>query len=436
MHTDHPSQDPPRNGIDAGFSVDGMTTASVDVDTARRDYAALVDRGLSLDITRGKPSPEQLDLANGLLTLPGDGSFKAEDGTDVRNYGGLKGLPELRRIFAGALQVPVGQLLAAGNSSLELMHDAVVQALLSKLPGAERRWADEPTLKFLAPVPGYDRHFALTERFGIELVPVAMTAEGPDMDAVETLVAEDPAVKGIWCVPKYSNPTGVTFSDDVVKRLATMRTAAPDFRIFWDNAYAVHHLTDDEPALADVLALATEAGNADRVFVFGSTSKITYAGAGVGFFGASEANLAWWTGNTGKRTIGPDKVNQLRHALFLKDEDGVRAHMRKHAEIIGPKFEAVDRILTEELKDLASWTKPTGGYFISLTVPKGTAKEVVRLAKEAGVALTPAGATHPHGADPDDAVIRIAPTFPTLDVVEEAVRALAVCVRLAAAERA
>ena len=263
-----------------------------------------------------------------------------------------------------------------------------------------------------------------------------MTDQGPDMDVVERLVAEDAAVKGIWCVPKYSNPTGVTFSDDVVRRLATMTTAAPDFRIFWDNAYAVHHLTDDEPALADLLALATEAGNADRVFVFGSTSKITYAGAGVGFFGASEANLAWWIGNIGKRTIGPDKVNQLRHALFLKDEDGVRAHMRKHAAIIGPKFEAVDRILTEELSDLASWTKPTGGYFVSLTVPEGTAKEVVRLAKEAGVALTPAGATHPHGDDPADAVIRIAPTFPVLADVEEAVRALAVCVRLAAAERA
>jgi DNA-binding transcriptional MocR family regulator len=220
-----------------------------------------------------------------------------------------------------------------------------------------------------------------------------------------------------------------------VQRLASMTTAAPDFRIFWDNAYAVHHLTDDEPALADVLALSAEAGNADRPFVFGSTSKITYAGGGVGFFGASEANLAWWTGLIGKRTIGSDKVNQLRHVLFLKDEDGVRAHMRKHAEIIGPKFEAVDRILTEELSDLASWTKPTGGYFVSLTVPEGTAKEVVRLAKEAGVALTPAGATHPHGDDPADAVIRIAPTFPELADVEEAVRALAVCVRLAAAQR-
>ncbi|WP_328614773.1 aminotransferase [Amycolatopsis sp. NBC_00355] len=412
-----------------------MTTASVDVDTARADYAALVDRGLSLDITRGKPSPKQLDLANALLDLPGDGTFKAEDGTDVRNYGGLKGLPELRRIFAGALQVPAGQLLAAGNSSLELMHDAVVHALLGKVPGAERRWADEPRVAFLAPVPGYDRHFALTERFGIELIPVPMTDEGPDMDVVERLVAEDAGIKGIWCVPKYSNPTGITFSDDVVRRLASMTTAAPDFRIFWDNAYAVHHLTDDEPALADILALSAEAGHADRPFVFGSTSKITYAGGGVGFFGASEANLAWWTGLIGKRTIGSDKVNQLRHALFLKDEDGVRAHMRKHAEIIGPKFAAVERILTEELSDLASWTKPTGGYFVSLTVPEGTAKEVVRLAKEAGVALTPAGATHPHGDDPADAVIRIAPTFPELADVEEAVRALAVCVRLAAAQR-
>ncbi|MER6666970.1 aminotransferase class I/II-fold pyridoxal phosphate-dependent enzyme [Amycolatopsis japonica] len=413
-----------------------MTTAPVDVESARRDYAALVDRGLSLDITRGKPSPRQLDLADGLLALPGD-VRKAEDGTDVRNYGGLKGLPELRRIFAGPLQVPAGQLLAAGNSSLELMHDSIVQAYLSKLPGAERRWADEPSVKFLCPVPGYDRHFALAERFGIELIQVPLTETGPDMAVVERLVAEDAAVKGIWCVPKYSNPTGVTYSDDTVRRLATMTTAAPDFRIFWDNAYAVHHLTEDEAPLADLLALATEAGNADRVFVFGSTSKVTYAGGGVGFFGASEANLAWWTGLIGKRTIGPDKVNQLRHAQFLRDEDGVREHMRKHAELIGPKFAAVDEILTKELGEsgLASWTKPTGGYFISLTVPSGTAKEVVRLAKEAGIALTPAGATHPYGDDPEDAVIRIAPTYPELAEVEEAIRGLAVCVRLAAATK-
>ncbi|WP_326569729.1 aminotransferase class I/II-fold pyridoxal phosphate-dependent enzyme [Amycolatopsis rhabdoformis] len=414
-----------------------MTTAPVDVDTARRDYAALVERGLSLDITRGKPSPRQLDLSADLLTLP-RGEYKAEDGTDTRNYGGLKGLTELRRIFADALQVPVDQLLAAGNSSLELMHDTVVQALLSTLPGGERRWADEPRVAMLCPVPGYDRHFALAERFGIELIQVPMTDEGPDMDVVERLAAEDAGIKGIWCVPKYSNPTGVTFSDEVARRLAAMPTAAPDFRIFWDNAYAVHHLTETEAEIADLLTLCAEAGNADRVFVFGSTSKITLAGSGVGFFGSSAANIAWWSGVLAKRTIGPDKVNQLRHAMFLKDADGVRAHMRKHAEIIAPKFAAVDRILTEELGDsgLATWNRPTGGYFISLTVPEGTAKEVVRLAKEAGVALTPAGATHPYGDDPKDATIRIAPTFPDLAEVEEAVRALVVCVRLAVAQNA
>ncbi|HWD03847.1 MAG TPA: aminotransferase class I/II-fold pyridoxal phosphate-dependent enzyme [Amycolatopsis sp.] len=414
-----------------------MTTAPVDVDTARRDYAALVERGLSLDITRGKPSPRQLDLSADLLTLP-NGEYKSEDGTDTRNYGGLKGLPELRRIFAGALQVPVEQLLAAGNSSLELMHDAVVQAMLKTLPGGERRWADEPRIAMLCPVPGYDRHFALAARFDIELIQVPMTVDGPDMDVVERLVAEDAAIKGIWCVPKYSNPTGVTYSDEVARRLAAMPTAAPDFRIFWDNAYAVHHLTDTETEVADILALCAEAGNADRAFVFGSTSKITLAGSGVGFFGSSAANIAWWSDLLAKRTIGPDKVNQLRHAMFLKDAEGVRAHMRKHAEIIAPKFAAVDRILTEEFGEsgVATWTKPTGGYFVSLTVPEGTAKEVVRLAKEAGVALTPAGATHPHGDDPKDATIRIAPTFPELAEVEEAVRALAVCVRLAVAELA
>ncbi|MFF0146258.1 DNA-binding transcriptional MocR family regulator [Amycolatopsis sulphurea] len=413
-----------------------MTTASVDVDSARRAYAALVDRGLSLDITRGKPAPRQLDLSAELLSLP-RGEYRAEDGSDTRNYGGLKGLPELRRIFADALQVPVEQLLAAGNSSLELMHDAVAQAMLSTLPGGQRRWADEPRVAMLCPVPGYDRHFNLAARFGIELIPVAITETGPDLAEVERLAAADAGIKGIWCVPKYSNPTGVTFSGETVRRLAAMPTAAPDFRIFWDNAYAVHHLTEAEPELADLLALCAEAGNPDRAFVFGSTSKITLAGAGVGFFGSSEANIAWWLGLIGKRTIGPDKVNHLRHALFLSDTEGLRAHMRKHAEILAPKFAAVDRILTEELggSGLASWTKPAGGYFVSLTAPEGTAKEIVRLAKAAGVALTPAGATHPHGDDPADSTIRIAPSFPEPAEVEEAVRALAVCLRLAVAER-
>jgi DNA-binding transcriptional MocR family regulator len=413
-----------------------MTSLSVDTERARRDYAALVDEGLSLDITRGKPSPRQLDLSLEMLKLPGD-VYTAEDGTDCRNYGGLQGLPEMRRLFSGFLQVPVEQLLAAGNSSLELMHDTIVHSLLSPLPGAPRRWVEEPRIAFLCPVPGYDRHFALSERFGIELIPVPMTETGPDMDVVERLVAEDAAVKGIWCVPKYSNPNGVSYSDGTVQRLAAMPAAAPDFRIFWDNAYVVHHLTDVQVEIADVLALSAKNGNPDRAFVFGSTSKITTAGSGVGFIGSSPANVKWLLGLLSKRTIGPDKVNQLRHALFLRDEDGVRAHMRKHRDLVGPKFEAVDRILTKELGDtgLATWTKPAGGYFISLTVPAGCAKDVVRLAKGAGIALTPAGATHPGGNDPEDRTIRIAPTYPDLAEVEAATAGLAVCVRLAVAER-
>jgi DNA-binding transcriptional MocR family regulator len=414
-----------------------MTSLSPDIERARRDYAALVDQGLSLDITRGKPSPKQLDLSLEMLKLPGE-VYTAEDGTDCRNYGGLQGLAELRRLFSGFLQVPVEQLIAAGNSSLELMHDTVSQALLSVVPGATRRWADEPRIAFLCPVPGYDRHFALSERFGIELIPVPMTATGPDMDVVERLVAEDPAVKGIWCVPKYSNPEGVSYSDETVQRLAAMPAAAPDFRIFWDNAYVVHHLSDEHAEIADLLALSAESGNPDRPLVFGSTSKITTAGSGVGFLGASAANVKWFLGLLAKRTIGPDKINQLRHAMFLRDEDGVRAHMRKHRDLIGPKFEAVDAILTKELGDsgLATWTKPAGGYFVSLTVPDGCAKEIVRLAKGAGLALTPAGATHPGGHDEADRTIRIAPTYPDLAEVEAAITGLAVCVRLAVAEKA
>jgi DNA-binding transcriptional MocR family regulator len=404
-------------------------------DLARADYAALVERGLSLDLTRGKPAPEQLDLANDLLALPG--TYRAADGTDLRNYGGLHGLPELRQLFSGFLRVPAGQLIALGNSSLELMHDAIVHSMLSPLPGAERRWVDEPAVAFLCPVPGYDRHFALCERFGIEMIPVPMTADGPDLDAVEELAAADPRIKGIWCVPKYSNPDGVTYSDETVRRLASMPTAAPDFRIFWDNAYAVHHLTDTEVEVADVLALAAEHGNPDRPFVFGSTSKITFAGGGVSFFGSSPANLKWLLALVAKRTIGPDKLNQLRHVQLLKDADGLRAHMRAHRALLKPRFDAVDRILTERLggTGLATWSKPKGGYFVSLDVPAGCARRVVSLAKDAGIALTPAGATFPYGKDPEDRNIRIAPTFATLADVEGAIEGLAVCVRLAATEQ-
>ncbi|MGJ6963654.1 aminotransferase class I/II-fold pyridoxal phosphate-dependent enzyme [Streptosporangium sp. G11] len=404
-------------------------------DAARRDYDALVRRGLSLDLTRGKPSARQLDLSEALLDLPG--GHTAADGTDGRNYGGLQGLAELREIFSGPLQVPAAQLVAAGNSSLSLMHDSIVHALLGTLPGAERRWADEPRVAFLCPVPGYDRHFALCERFGIELIPVPMNAEGPDMDVVERLVLEDPQVKGIWCVPKYSNPSGVSYGDETVRRLAAMPAAAPDFRIFWDNAYAVHHLTDTPVEIADVLALCAEYGNPDRVFVFGSTSKITFAGSGVSFFGSSPTNVAWLLGYTAKRTIGPDKINHLRHVEFLRDENGLAEHMRRHRELLRPKFDAVETILTKELggTGLATWSTPLGGYFVSLDVLEGCAREVVRRAGEAGIALTPAGATHPYATDPRDSTIRIAPTYPEPAEVEPAISGLATCVRLVATEK-
>ncbi|WAL95419.1 aminotransferase class I/II-fold pyridoxal phosphate-dependent enzyme [Streptomyces sp. Je 1-369] len=406
------------------------------LEQARKDYDALAARGLSLDLTRGKPAPEQLDLAEELLSLPGT-RHTAANGTDVRNYGGLQGLPELREIFAELLQVPAGQLLALGNSSLELMHDCIVHALLGVLPGAESRWVDQERIAFLCPVPGYDRHFGLCERFGIDMIPVPMTAAGPDMDEVERLVAENPAVKGIWCVPKYSNPDGVVYSDETVARLAAMPTAAPDFRIFWDNAYAAHHLTDEPAEIADLLAACAAAGHDDRAFVFGSTSKITSAGAGVAFFGSSPANVKWLLANNQKRSIGPDKVNQLRHVMFLKDADGVRAHMERQRALLQPKFETVARILDEELggTGLATWTSPKGGYFVTLTVPDGCAKEVVRRAAEAGIVLTPAGATHPHGNDPRDAVIRVAPSYPGLPELDQAIKGLTVCVRLVGYEK-
>ncbi|MFE0682540.1 aminotransferase class I/II-fold pyridoxal phosphate-dependent enzyme [Streptomyces sp. NPDC058961] len=406
------------------------------LDQARQDYEALAARGLKLDLTRGKPAPEQLDLSEDLLSLPG-GRWTAADGTDVRNYGGLQGLPEIREIFAEVLQVPAGQLLAAGNSSLELMHDCLVHAMLSVLPGAESRWVDQERLAFLCPVPGYDRHFSLCERFGIEMIPVPMTDAGPDMDVVEHLVAEDAGIKGIWCVPKYSNPSGISYSDETVERLARMETAAPDFRVFWDNAYAAHHLTDEPAEIADLLGACAEAGHADRAFVFGSTSKITAAGAGVAFFGSSPANVQWLLANSSKRSIGPDKVNQLRHVLFLRDAAGVRAHMERQRALLQPKFETVQRILESELggTGLASWTLPKGGYFVTLEVPEGCAKEVVARAGQAGVVLTPAGATHPYGSDPKDATIRIAPSYPGLAELEQAILGLTACVRLVGYEK-
>ncbi|CAM3590971.1 aminotransferase class I/II-fold pyridoxal phosphate-dependent enzyme [Kibdelosporangium persicum] len=416
------------------MNTDQNTDLSASLDAARRDYAALLERKLKLDLTRGKPSARQLDLSNEILALPGD-RYKSADGTDCRNYGGPQGLPELREIFGELLDVPAGQLLALGNSSLTLMHDTVVHALLGVLPGARRRWADEERIAFLCPVPGYDRHFDICERFGIEMIPVPMTPDGPDMAEVERLVSADAGIKGIWCVPKYSNPDGTTYSDETTRRLAAMPAAAPDFRIFWDNAYAVHHLTDEEVQVADILAACAQAGNPDRVFVYGSTSKITLGGAGVAFFGSSEANVKWLLGHRGKQTIGPDKINQLAHVMFLRDADGVRAQMRGHRELIQPKFDAVRRIFAERLDGLATWSEPKGGYFITLTVPDGCAKEVVRKAAEAGIALTPAGSTHPYKDDPRDNVIRIAPTFPDVAELEQAIEGVATCVRLVGYEK-
>ena len=401
----------------------------------REEYAALQARGLRLDLTRGKPSGAQLDLADGLLHLPTTTRDRA--GVDVRNYGGLEGLTELREIFAELLGVETDQLICGGNSSLTMMHDTIVHLLLHGGPGSERPWKDEPVVRFVCPVPGYDRHFSMLANFGIEMVTVPMNDDGPDAEAVAALVRDDPSVKGMWIVPTYANPSGSVCSQEVAAALMAMPTAAPDFRIFWDNAYAFHHLTEDEAKSADALSIAAASGHPDRPIMFASTSKITFAGAGVSVLAASVANKAWFLKHLAMGSIGPDKVNHLRHVEFFRDAEGVRDHMRRHREIIAPKFDAVDAALTSSLAGLgiAEWTRPTGGYFVNLDVLDGTATRVVALAKEAGIALTPAGASFPLGEDPRDRNIRLAPTFPELAEVETAMAGVATCVALAAAEQ-
>ena len=401
----------------------------------RRNYAELQAKKLSLDLTRGKPSPEQLDLANALLTLPG-ADFRDADGTDTRNYGGLHGLPELRAIFGELLGIPVQNLVAGNNASLEIMHDLVVFSLLHGGVDSPRPWVEEPVVKFLCPSPGYDRHFAITEAFGIEMISVPMLEDGPDVDLVEELVAGDPAIKGMWCVPVFSNPTGVTYSWENVRRLVQMRTAATDFRLFWDNAYVVHTLTHDFVKQVDVLGLAAKAGNPNRPFVFASTSKITFAGAGVSFFGGSLGNIAWYLQHAGKKSIGPDKLNQLRHLRFFGDADGVRLQMQKHQQLLAPKFALVGQILEDRLGEskIASWTDPKGGYFVSLDVWPGTARRTIALAKDAGIAVTEAGAAFPYRKDPEDKNVRIAPSFPSVPDLEAAVDGLSTCALLAATE--
>lgn len=400
----------------------------------RDAYAALKQRSLTLDLTRGKPAAAQLDLSNELLALP-HGSTTA-DGVDTRNYGGLEGIRELREMFAELLWVDPEQVVAGGSSSLVMMREVLVDLWLHGAVDSERPWGQEDKVTFICPVPGYDRHFTLLSWFGIDMVTVPMNDDGPDVDAVAQLVAADPSIKGMWLVPTYANPSGSVTTQEVAARLAAMPTAAADFKIFWDNAYAFHHLTEDEAKSADILSLAAAAGHPHRPIMFASTSKITLAGAGVAFLAGSLETVRWYTGHLGKGSIGPDKVNQLRHAQFFGSAQGVRDHMLKHRAIIAPKFAEVERVLTERLGGLgvATWTTPRGGYFVSLDVLDGIASRVVALAKDAGIALTPAGSSFPNGDDPRDRNIRLAPTFPPLEQVTEAMEAVATCVLLASAE--
>lgn len=405
-----------------------------------RDYDEIKARGLALNMARGKPSAAQLDLSMPLLsTITTADECRAEDGTDCRNYGVLDGLPEAKRFMAVMLDDEPENIIVGGNSSLTLMYEAVARSFTFGALGCEP-WGRQERVAWLCPVPGYDRHFGITEAFGIEMIPVPMTENGPDMDEVEQLVANDPAVKGMWCVPQYSNPGGTTYSDETVHRLATMSCAADDFRIFWDNAYGVHHLYDEaskQDHVLDIAAACRAAGNPHRYFKFASTSKVTHPGAGISAIAASSENIADIKRRMGTSTIGYDKINQLRHVKFLRNAEGLAAHMNKHAAILRPKFELVVNKLTEGLAELGgcTWSSPRGGYFISFDAPEGTAKRIVGLAKDAGVTMTGAGATWPYKQDPGDSNIRIAPTLPPCAELEEAMDVFVCCVKLAYAEK-
>lgn len=411
-------------------------TAPTATPQIHEEYAAFKAKGLKLNLTRGKPSAAQLDLSADLLAIPGSTDYLAADATDCRNYGNLQGLAEARSLFAELLGAPASQVLVANNSSLALMHDAVVYSLLKGTCDSATPWTKQGEIAFLCPVPGYDRHFRICEDYGIRMVPVRLSEDGPDMEEVERRVATDAAIKAIWCVPKYSNPTGAVYSDAVIERLAAMKTAAPDFRLFWDNAYAVHHLTDERLEIANILEACARHQHANRPFVFASTSKITLAGAGLALFASSPDNIKWMLARLTPRTIGPDKLNQLRHVRFLKNHAGILAIMEKHRALIAPKFQKVLDIFDKKLSGLPDvrWTRPKGGYFISLDVPQGCARRVVALAKDAGIELTPAGATYPHGKDPHDRNIRIAPTFPDLPEVTFAAEGVCLCIHLAIGE--
>ena len=414
-----------------------MNKEQLAVEKARleQEYAQHKAKGLKLDMSRGKPAPAQLDLSMEMMNLPID--YKAENGFDCRNYGVLDGIPEAKKLFADMLGVAADEILVGGNSSLQLMYDTIIRALQLGVLGSDKPWCKNDKVKFLCPAPGYDRHFAICQSLGIEMITVAYKADGPDMDEVERLVSSDEQIKGIWCVPMYSNPTGLTYSDAVVKRMAALKTAAKDFRIFWDNAYCVHHLSDDCDSLLNILDECKKAGNPDMVFEFASTSKVSFPGSGVAVMAASKANIDFVKSQMTYQTIGFDKLNQLRHVRFFKDLDGIKAQMKRHAAIIKPKFDVVLELLEREISPLGigAWQHPKGGYFISFDALDGCAKRIVSLAKEAGVVMTGAGATYPYGNDPHDSNIRIAPTYPTVDELRSAMEIFCTCVKLASAEK-
>lgn len=407
-------------------------------ESLNKEYAEAKAKGLALDMSRGKPSAKQLDVSLGLLdTINSSSDLKALDGTDCRNYGVLDGIPEAKKLMADMMGTTPDHVIVYGNASLNIMFDQISRAYTHGILG-NTPWCKLDKVKFLCPVPGYDRHFAITERFGIEMINIPMSESGPDMGMVEEYVSKDASVKGIWCVPKYSNPQGYTYSEETVKRMAALKPAAEDFRIFWDNAYVIHDLYDDnKDEIADIISECEKAGNPDMVFEFASTSKVSFPGSGIAALATSANNIADIKKQLTIQTIGHDKLNQLRHVRFFKDINGLKEHMRKHAEFIRPKFEAVESVLEEELSGLGigSWTEPKGGYFISFEAMDGCAKAIVAKCKEAGVKLTGAGATFPYGKDPKDSNIRIAPSFPTPEEMKQAADLFVLCVKLVSVEK-
>jgi DNA-binding transcriptional MocR family regulator len=400
-------------------------------------YEGVKAKNIQLDMSRGKPGKDQLDISMGMIdALTREHDMVGEQGIDCRNYGVLDGIVEAKRMLSGMMECPIENILIYGNSSLNIMYDTVSRSMTHGVMGSTP-WCKLDKVKFLCPVPGYDRHFAITEFFGIEMIPVPMNENGPDMDLVEKLVSEDAAIKGIWCVPKYSNPSGISYSDETVRRMAALKPAAEDFRLYWDNAYCIHHLyEDDQDVVLEILKECEKAGNPDMVYKFSSTSKVTFPGSGIAALATSKANLEFIKKQLTIQTIGHDKLNQLRHVEFFKDFNGMKEHMKKHAAILRPKFEAVLEVLENELAlyKIATWNKPKGGYFISMDTIPNCAKRAVGLCKEAGLVLTPAGATYPYGADPLDSNIRIAPSFPTPEELTEATKVLVLCTKIAAVE--